>query len=188
MNGRARDWALSGLLALGWLAALVPMLPSRKVEPVLQLTILKNRTPIVELHQRRSVERRQRVTVDVLDLARDGRFAHRRLGELGYGEHFFVDLDASFKVRQAGQYRFVVASDDGFAIYLGADEVCSHVARRALLAQTCIATLEAGEQRLRLRYFQADGPAGLSVQYGRLGEQRLYWFGETSPWLDFTPP
>jgi hypothetical protein len=179
-----RDGVLSIVLVLIVLALPGRMLPVR-VEPVLELVLSKNRTPVTHLHQRRSVEQKRTVWVERLDLAHGGRLAHPRLGEIGFGQHFFLDLAAHIEVRHAGEYRFVVTSDDGFALYLGDRELCAHTGDRALSTQTCTATLSAGEQRLRLRYFQGGGPAGLSVQYGRAGSGRLHWLGEDSRDLTF---
>ncbi|MGQ0799406.1 MAG: PA14 domain-containing protein [Pseudomarimonas sp.] len=180
-----REWLLSGLLLLVGIVVLLAVLPVR-VEPVLKLQFVKSRVPITQLHQRRSVEGRQTVWVDHLDLSRNGQLAHATLGVVGYSEHFFLDLDRRVDVVETGSYRFVVASDDGFALYVDDAELCSFTGERALATQTCTAALAAGERRFRLRYFQGSGPAGLTFQYGRQGEAALYWFGESSRHFRFT--
>lgn len=186
-----RQWSLSLLLASIWLLfawlALRPAYFPPSVDGVIELKITKNRVPITTLRERRSVEQKQTVQVDVLDLAHGGRFAHARLGELGYVEHFFVDIDTRVDVLRPGTYRFVVSSDDGFAMYVDENELCSHVATREFTAQTCNVELGAGERRFRIRYFQAGGAAGLRVQYASGEASRLHWFGETTADLRFTP-
>lgn len=184
MSG-SRNWLLSGiLLAVATLVA-YRMLPPR-VAPVLMLEITRNVVPIQHLDQPRSPLARKIVHVDVLDLARDGRFAHPRLGDIGYGEHFFVDLDLSFEVVAGGDYRFVVASDDGFELRIDDDQpLCGFATVRELVTQTCPVRLARGEHRLRLRYFQADGEAGLSVRYNRQGERRMHWLGQDSRHIRF---
>ncbi len=179
-----RSWVLSAVLLLCWLL-LLPLLWPRSVEPVLQLTISKNRVPIETLRQRRSIEQKQTVWVDRLDLSRNDRFAHPRLGVLGYGEHFFVDLDQRLLVSEAGDYRFLISSDDGFALYVDDREVCSQVEPQPLTTRSCERSLSAGQHRLRLRYFQAGGGAGLAVRYGKAGDGKAYWLGEDSALIRF---
>jgi len=186
-----RQWSLSLLLAVAWVMfawlALRPAYFPPSVTPILELTITKNRVPITNLRQRRDVELRQTVRVDVLDLANGDRFAHPQLGALGYGEHFFVDIESRVDVLRAGRYRFVLGSDDGFALYVDEVELCAHLSPRAFATQDCMAELSAGQRRVRIRYFQAAGHAGLSLRYALDGDPQLFWFGERSPHLLFTP-
>lgn len=178
------DWVLSAMLAVVALFAVAHMLPV-SVDPVLRLEIARNRSPIAELHQARDIIQRKVVHVDKLDLARDGRFAHSRLGDIGYGQNFFVDIVSTFQVRKAGSYRFVVASDDGFSLHVDGRQICAFTRDRALTTQTCTVLLDPGKRAFRLAYFQAGGPAGLKVQYGRHGDGTLYWFGQESEHFAF---
>jgi len=178
------DWVLSGMLAIVAVIVVAHMLPV-SVDPVLRLDIARNRSPIAELHQVRDIVQRKVVHVDTLDLARDGRFAHSRLGDIGYGQNFFVDIVSTFKVRKAGSYRFVVASDDGFSLQVDGRQICAFTRDRALTTQTCTILLDPGERAFRLSYFQAGGPAGLKVQYGRHADGKLYWFGQKSEHFEF---
>lgn len=180
----ARDTTLSVMLValalvLAWL-----MWPPR-VPPVLELKFSRNDVPIHRLNQPRSVRHRSVVHVDALDLANDGKLSHPRLGELGYGEHFFLDMDAAFEVMATGQYRFVVASSDGFELAIDGQPVCGHSGIRVLTTQTCQVRLERGRRALALRYFQATGEAGLSVRYQRQGERALHWLGRDSRHVRF---
>lgn len=162
--------------------ALSAMIPPR-VDANLRLDIQKNRSAITSLHQERDIESRQTRWVDRLDLANNGRFLHPRLGQLGYEEHFFVDIEATFVVHQAGHYEFEVASDDGFALIINGRNLCSFPRPRALRSQRCRIRLDEGEQRFTLNYFQAGGQAGLSVRYGLQNQRQRYWFGEDSELL-----
>jgi hypothetical protein len=186
MPGPNRHWILSALLTVVAVAVIHRMLPPR-VDPVLRLEISKNRSAVGTLYQTRDIGLRKDVMVDVLDLSRNGRFEHPKLGDIGYGQDFFVDIEKTFQVRRAGDYRFVVASDDGFAIHINGKELCSFHKDRSMATQSCGVSFEEGQQTFRLSYFQAGGPAGLKVQYARQGDRTMYWFGESSPYFSFAP-
>ncbi|WP_157960361.1 PA14 domain-containing protein [Marinimicrobium alkaliphilum] len=173
---------LSALLIVLLILAINAMIPAR-VDANLRLDIQKNRSAINSLNQRRDIETRQSRWVDHLDLANNGRFAHPRLGKLGFDEHFFVDIETTFVVHQAGNYEFEVASDDGFALNINGRNICSFPRPRALSSQRCRIRLDEGEQRFTLNYFQAGGQAGLSVRYGLQNQRQRYWFGEDSELL-----
>lgn len=178
------DWVLSVLLLV--LAALVlPAMRPVSVSPVLKLELYKNQQPIRDLEQARRVSRQLTRWVDVLDLSRNGQFAHPRLGVLGLGEHFFMDLTTRIQVRRAGSYRFEVSSDDGFSLQIGDRRVCAFTTDRSLHSQICTVLLLEGEHRLQLSYFQGGGPAGLAVRYAVEGESDWHWLGQDSAALRF---
>lgn len=178
------DWVLSTLLALIACTVIAAMLPER-VAPILKLELSKNATDIRDLDQARNISRKVTQWVDVLDLARDGRLAHPRLGVLGLGDHFFLDLNTRIQVPATASYRFEVRSDDGFALEIDARRVCAFTRDRALSTQTCRVLLMQGEHELRLSYFQAGGPAGLAVRYAVGTDPAWHWLGEDSDQLKF---
>lgn len=182
----ANDLALSVMLGLAAVAVLAGTRAPR-IAPVFALDIARNRAPIADLDQARDVESTRRVMLDTLDLARDGRFAHARLGELGYGTNYFVDIVRHFDLERTASYRFVVTSDDGFALAIDGRRVCAFTTPRAMNTQTCSILLSQGRHEFRLAYFQAGGPAGLRVQFGRHGESRLDAFGAGADGVSFPP-
>ncbi|MDQ2077194.1 PA14 domain-containing protein [Marinimicrobium sp. ABcell2] len=177
-----KDTALTALLCLLAVLILRAMVPIG-VDANLEMRVSQSNVPIRYLHQRRDIGMTKVVHLDKLDLARHNRFYHSNLGDVGYGENFFADVEASFRITEPGTYVFVVASDDGFALRINGREVCSFVRDRALATQRCPIRLDAGSHDFQLSYFQGGGHAGLRVQYGRAGESKLYWFGENSPFL-----
>jgi hypothetical protein len=178
------DWVLSALLAIIVCAVTAAMLPVR-VKPVLKLELSKNAVDIRDLDQPRNISRQVTHWVDVLDLARDGRLAHPRLGVLGLGDHYFLDLETRIQVPATASYRFEVRSDDGFALQIDERRVCAFTRDRSLTTQTCRVLLIAGEHDLRLSYFQAGGPAGLAVRYAVNADTAWRWLGEDSAQLRF---
>lgn len=184
MTIHRNDLILSAMLGIVAMAVATAMWPIR-VDPVLKLEISRHRGGISTLDQPRDITERKVVFVDTLDLARGGRFAHARLGDIGYGSDFFVDVEREFDVATAGTYRFVVSSDDGFAIEIDGRRICAFTSQRSLTTQACAALLESGRHRFRLQYFQAGGPAGLRVDYSSQTDSRLYPFGQSSPHFRF---
>lgn len=181
--GSRADWVLSGLLATVGLAMWGHMrLPH--VEPVLKLRFAQNAVPIHDLDQSRTITSTGERAVDVLDLSRDGAFAHPVLGALGPRENYFVDLDVQIVATQATRYRFEVASDDGFALEIDGRRICAFTGDRALATQQCGLLLTPGPHALALRYFQGVGPAGLSVRWAA-GEGPWHWLGAEGPELQF---
>lgn len=175
----SRDFVVTVLLCITAVMVVRAMLPVR-VDPNITVVVSQNRTTIQNLNQPRDIENTKKVRLDVLNLANQNQFIHPQLGNVGYGVNFFADVETKFVIRRAGNYRFVVASDDGFALDINGERLCQFTGQRALATQTCTVQLEEGEHHFQLAYFQAGGPAGLTVRYGIQGERRLYWFGENS--------
>lgn len=183
-TAQMHDWVLSALLILVALLLVWQLWPPR-VTPVLTLEIAANAVPIQHLEQPRSSRSRKRVQVDRLDLGHDGRLAHPRLGPIGYEGPFFLDLEAGFEIVAGGDYRFIVASVDGFELAIDGQRLCGHARRRALTTETCPIRLGRGRHVLHLRHFQADVEGGLSVRYQRQGERNVHWLGQDSRHVRF---
>jgi hypothetical protein len=175
---------LSIVLAVATLLIVVRVIPA-SVDPVLKLVISKNRTSIAHLHQPRVIETTKEVMVDVLNIAEHNRFKHPQLGEIGYGNDFFVDIEAPFTVKQTGRYRFIVASDDGFSLAINNRTICEFTGSRPLNKETCYIDLGEGTHKFKLAYYQGYGNAGLTVQYAKTGSNKTYWVGEDSPFINF---
>ncbi len=158
------------------------MLPI-SVDSNLLMSIHKNKVAIEHLNQPRNIDFSKTVYLDKLDLSRGNRFAHPELGDVGFSDNFFADVEAGFEVKQAGDYRFLVASDDGFALAIDGEELCRFTRSRPIRTQVCQARLEEGRHSFKLRYYQGVGHAGLKVQYRRKGDADLHWFGEDSAYL-----
>jgi hypothetical protein len=182
-RSRVSEWLLSLLLVALAVTLWVSMRPAQ-VPAVVLLEISRNAVPINTLDQPREIDSRQQLWIDRFDLASNGQLRHPQLGQIGYGEQFFIDAELRLRMRRAASLRFEVQSDDGFALEIDDRRVCAFVGHRALAGQSCRVLLEEGEHRLRLSYFQAGGPAGLLVRYGEGGEGPLTWLGEDTDYLE----
>lgn len=185
MQPARKDWPLTVLLLAAAAALAYAMWPVH-VAPVLRLRLERNAVPIGHLDQPRRVVESREMVVDRLDLSRGGRLRHAVLGDIGYAEHFFVTVRKQFTVREGGDYRFLVSSDDGFSLRVDNRPLCADPRPRALSLQTCGIRLDRGVHEFALDYFQGAGPSGLTVQYGRQGQNRVFWFGEDSDDFRFT--
>lgn len=155
------------------------------VDPVVKLVISKNRVGITNIYQQRDIEFTKEVMVDRLNLFEKNRFLHPKLGNVAtYADDFFVDVNHQINVLQAGQFRFIVGSDDGFFLNIDGKKICEFVADRPYSAQPCFAELTKGTHQFTLSYFQGYGNSGLTVEYAH-GDGRQYWFGDDSAALEF---
>lgn len=176
------DTVLSCLLIIVALMIVIRILPP-SVDNNLLINIHKNKVAIEHLNQPRNIEFSKTVVLDKLDLSRGHRFAHPKLGDVGFSDNFFAEVLSEFQIKLRGDYRFLVASDDGFALEIDGEELCRYTGSRPIRTQVCRVRLEEGRHSFKLRYYQGVGHAGLKVQYRRKGDADLHWFGEDSQYL-----
>lgn len=176
------DTLVTLLLVLAAILIVIRILPPN-VDRNLTLNIHKNKVAIEHLNQPRNIEFSKTVVLDKLDLSRGNRFAHAELGDVGFSDNFFAEVESEFQIKQGGEYRFLVASDDGFALAIDGEELCRYTGSRPIRTQVCRVRLEEGAHSFKLRYYQGVGHAGLKVQYRRKGDAELHWFGENSEYL-----
>lgn len=175
---------LSLLLALVCVLIVVRIIPA-SVDPVIKLVISKNKVSIKDLQQQRNIETTKDVMVDILNIGEQNRFKHPKLGEIGFGSDFFVDIDAPFTVTQGGKYQFIIASDDGFNLLIDDKSICQFRGSRPMSSQTCNINLTKGLHRFKLFYYQGYGNAGLRVQHTKVGSHKTYWVGADSESIKF---
>lgn len=155
------------------------------VDPVVKLVIQKNRASISNIYQQRDVEFTREIMVDRLNLLDKSRFSHPKLGNIAtYSDDFFVDVIHNINVLEAGQFRFLVGSDDGFSLSIDGKKICEHLADRPYSIQPCFVELTKGQHQFNLSYFQGYGNSGLTVEYA-YGDGRQYWFGDNSGAMEF---
>ena len=155
------------------------------VDPVFNLIISKNRVSIADIHQPRDIEMTKAVKVDRIDLADKSRFRHAKLGEIGYSGDFFVDIDAPFTVKKAGDYIFYLGSDDGFIFSIDGQQLCEWTHDRPLTTDLCRMNLSEGQHTFKLVYFQGYGNAGLVMSYAYASDGKQYLAGDDSKYIKF---
>ncbi len=179
-----KNTVLTLLLALVAVAIIMRITPPF-VPKVVELNFAKNKVAIKRIDQERDIDFQRSLWVDRLDLSRKNQLRHPKLGQVGYAEHFFVDIDHRFEVLHPGEYRFLIGSDDGFIAKVDGREICRFNRDRGYRKQTCRVTLSEGEHRFELTYFQGGGHAGLTVEYGLMSGGPNHFFGEDSDLIRF---
>ena len=179
-----KNSALSLLLII-IIGAMIYRITPAYVAPVFNLVISKNRVSIVDIHQPRDIEMSKTVKVDVIDLAEKSRFRHKKLGDIGYSGDFFVDVDAPFVVKKAGEYFFFLGSDDGFIFSVDGKQLCEWTHDRPLTTDMCRVTLNEGTHNFKLTYFQGYGNAGLQMSYAFAQDGKQYFAGKDSKYIKF---
>ncbi|HLY74891.1 MAG TPA: DUF6797 domain-containing protein, partial [Planctomycetota bacterium] len=80
-------------------------------------------------------------------------------------ENFFARWTGILRCPEDGLYNFYVESDDGCRLYVDRELVVDNADGRAMDQKADRLTLKAGNHDLRFEYFQADGVAGVNLQW-----------------------
>jgi hypothetical protein len=179
-----RDWVFSALLFIV-VVAIVNRITPPMVDEVFNLVISKNRVNIVDIHQPRDIETSKVVKIDRIDLTDKSRFRHPKLGDIGFTDDFFVDVDAPFLVKKAGDYTFYVGSDDGFELSVDGRKLCEWTHDRPLTTDACHVQLNEGTHNFKLTYFQGFGNSGLVMSYAFTSDGKQYTAGDDSKYIKF---
>jgi len=179
-----KNIVFSALLAV-IIIAIINRITPPYVPEVFDLVISKNRVSITDIHQPRDIEMSKTVKVDRIDLADKSRFRHHKLGDIGYAGDFFVDIDAPFTVKKAGDYVFYLGSDDGFIFNVDGKQLCEWTHDRPLTVDLCRINLTEGKHTFKLVYFQGYGNAGLTMGYSYGSDGSQYIAGDNSRFISF---
>lgn len=155
------------------------------IDKVFELKISKNRVPIASIDQQRDVINTKNIWVDRLMLKDGARIVHPKLGVIGFGDSFFIDVESEFVVRKAGVFYFIPGSDDGFALDVDGKRLCAFERDRPYSTQRCRVDLSEGKHSFKLSYFQGGGHAGLTLAYQFKGDRKQRWVGENSEYIRF---
>ena len=155
------------------------------VDKNFELQIYKNRTPITNLFQERDIINTKNVWIDKIMLKDGARLMHPKLGVIGFGDSFFIDVESSFTVKKAGTYYFIPGSDDGFSLDVDGVRLCAFEGDHPYSTQRCEINLSQGTHNFKLTYFQGGGFAGLTLAYQFKEDRKERWFGENSQYLRF---
>jgi len=155
------------------------------VPHVFTMVISKNRTNITNIHQARDITTTKTVELDRIDLTEKNRFRHPKLGDIGFGNDFFADVEAPFTVHIAGDYIFYIGSDDGFTFSVDDKQICEWTHDRPLTTDSCHIRLKEGEHHFKLTYFQGFGNSGLVMSYSNTTSGTQYVAGKNSKFISF---
>ncbi|MDX2066322.1 MAG: ThuA domain-containing protein [Fimbriimonadaceae bacterium] len=83
----------------------------------------------------------------------------------GRSEQFYVEITANLRVPTTGRYGFRLTSDDGSVLLIDDREVLNHDGVHAATTIETATDLSAGNRKLRLRYFEANGQESLRLEW-----------------------
>jgi hypothetical protein len=148
--------------------------------------VYQNKNDIHSIKQIREPSTSHHYNIPTIDFMTKDRLIHEDLGAFPYTHNLFIDLNTSMKVQKAGVYTFIVASDDGFELYIDKKILASFPKDRSMAADTVRVFLDKGTHLFSLYYFQGGGDMGLRAYYvsSEKGSQR-FLIGEESSYIEF---
>jgi len=88
-------------------------------------------------------------------------------------------------VSKKGLYHFLIASDDGFRLFIDGKPLCEFLGDRPLAKNECTVWLEKGDHVFFLSYFQGYGRLGVQAYYRPTSSNTYNFIGVSSPSLSF---
>lgn len=181
---RPREMGFSALLLIIALAGIYQSTPAM-VDHVFELQIKKNGKSIRTINDKRDITAEKIVWVDKLMLKDGYHLVHPKLGAIGYGNNYWIDIEGEFEVKKAGKYFFYPGSDDGFRLSVDGEQLCEFIKDRGYATRSCPKTLEEGKHTFKLVYFQGSGHSALTLAYRHREAKKRKWFGENSRYISF---
>jgi len=149
------------------------------------LRVFQQKGRILNLDSQRDIEKEIRETIDVINFANRKSLKHISLGELPFEKNFFTEIEGNFTVNTADKYKFNVASDDGFRLFIDGVKIAEIVNGRIFSASTYIVDLPIGIHTFKLLHFQAEGKVGLQLRYKAASAPKYALFGADSKEMTF---
>ena len=140
---------------------------------------------ISDLNTPRKISEQQFYRISKVAFPEGDLLKHKDLGELPYGQNYYLDLTTEFNVVRAGDFEFRVSSDDGFRFYIDDVVKFEYISPRRFAISKVNIPLTEGKHRLKLEYFQQGGQVGLEATYKEKSEKTIHFIGQSSPWIKF---
>ncbi len=149
------------------------------------VTIMQQKGNIKTLDTVKKISSTKHILVDSIDFLESRILEHPSLGKLGYTSNIFLTLKTEITVLNAGEYVFMVSSDDGFRLKIDDKVICEHPTDRAMQMSACTVTLSKAKHKFELSYFQGAGPMGLNVKYKLKAKPEIFFVGRDSEYMSF---
>jgi hypothetical protein len=183
------------LIAVGMLL-IYQMLPhgfaanilSSAPDPLMKLTLEAQEDKLTHLDQESTTKQSNVYFIDTVNFPDGQTFKHSKLRDIDYSQNFFTTIEGEFDALAAGEYTFIVASDDGFRLTINKTVVSEFTNDRPMSETEGKIPLEEGRHTFSIRHFQGFGGVGLQAWYiGPPGDGDRCFMGQSSPWLQFIP-
>ncbi len=185
---RKREWAFFLLVVAIGVFVLYKGIRISWNSGQIDATIVQQRGGIATVDTPRKPLNTMHIKLERLAFDRGRMLKNAQYGKLGFTTNIFVDATTKMRVDKAGEYRFIVYSDDGFRLAIDGKTRCEHPGDRPYRATTCRVNLDEGTHTFTLHYFQGGGPMGLKVYYLSPGASKRRVVGEDSASITFERP
>jgi hypothetical protein len=155
------------------------------ITPFIKATIAQQKTTIMTIDTPKNTASTKILYLDIISFPEDVILKHSKLGALGYASNFFIDFEATMNVSKKELYHFLIASDDGFRLFIDGKPICEFLGDRPLAKNECTVLLDKGEHLFFLSYFQGYGRLGLQAYYRPTSSNAYNFVGVSSPSLTF---
>lgn len=89
-------------------------------------------------------------------------------------DRFFVRYKMTTNITEAGQYNFMLGSDDGVRLYIDGVKVAERWNQHSYTVDSFLTNLTAGNHNFILEYYEYDGSSRVAISYGLVkGDQAL---------------
>jgi len=150
---------------------------------IIEMQVFQEKSYIRNITQKRTATKSLKEMIPTIDFKTTFALEHNDLGEYPFKENIFIDFFVDFELTEAKHIQFIVASDDGFILYVDDVEKMSYKRGRAVAVNKKYISLKPKKYSLKISYYQGNGPMALRVYY-EIDEKR-YLAGEDSPYLKF---
>jgi len=195
IDWRDPAWIFLAIVVLAGLILIYQMLPKgffrdlvSSQEGLMRVTLNAQTTPITNLNQPPDETPSQTNTflIDTVDFPGGNLLRHERLGEFQFSRDFFTRIDGEFEVLTAGDYKFIVSSDDGFRLTIDGNVISEFTNDRPMAETEAGIALSKGRHSFTIQHFQGYGQLGLQAWYSGPACERLL-IGKHSSCLRFIP-
>jgi len=155
------------------------------IEPFIKATIAQQKTTVVTIDTPKNTASTKVFYLDTINFLEDITLKHGKLGTLGFASNFFIDFEATMTVSKKELYHFLIASDDGFRLFIDGKPLCEFLGDRPLAKNECTVWLEKGDHVFFLSYFQGYGRLGVQAYYRPTSSNAYNFIGVSSPSLSF---
>ncbi|HMB02024.1 MAG TPA: PA14 domain-containing protein [Spirochaetota bacterium] len=155
------------------------------IDNKLKIVISGQKGRIRKLNAKKNISEKKTILVDILNFKKGNSLIHAHYGQLDYKNNFFMDIRGSFRVSQPAYYTFHIGSDDGFRLRIDNKTICRHPGTRPFAWNKGRVYLEKGLHRLKISYFQGCCLLGLKGKYQKQGENKQYFIGQDSKYINF---
>ena len=186
VNPRDPAWIFLGLTLLVGMAIVVSIVPPGFLSSsgkLMNVTIEHQKKDIAHIDQTRETFATDTFYIDTIDFPAGNTLRHEKLGDYDFSRNFFVRIEGQMVVNTPGEYRMIVASDDGFRLEIDGQRISQHTNDRPMAETVTNVRLEKGKHSFVVSWFQGFGQLGLRAWYEGTCGRKL--FGESTPCITF---